>query len=137
MRISRACGAQGDVNETLNRLEHWRNRAMIWTAHVWYFLGGVCLTNSIPHLVAGLSGRAFPTQFSTRLGVGLSSPFFNFVWGWTNAAVGYAVLFQRGGFGAWSATDVALLLAGSLVTGATLSVHVWSDQHVGPTAAQG
>jgi hypothetical protein len=96
---------------------------MIWMAAVGYFISGACLTNAIPHLVAGLTGRAFPTQFSRRLGVGLSSPFVNFVWGWINAAIGYALLCQTGSFRVWSATDVAPALAGSLVTGAILSVH--------------
>jgi hypothetical protein len=96
---------------------------MTWIAVVGNFVGGACLTNAAPHLVAGLTGRAFPTQLSRRAGAGFSSPLVNFVWGWTNAAVGFALLFQAGTFGARSATDIALLLAGSFLTGAIVCVH--------------
>ena len=112
---------------------------MIWIAHVGNFVAGACLTNAVPHLVAGLTGRAFPTQFSGRVRTGLSSPFVNFLWGWTNAAVGYALLLQAGTFSAWSATDVALLLAGSLLTGTVVSAHfghVFSISSIrGPSSA--
>ena len=96
---------------------------MIWIARVGYFIAGACLTNAIPHLVAGLTGRAFPTQFSRHPGIGLSSPFVNFAWGWANALLGCLLLWHAGSFRAGSASGVVLLLAGSFVTGTILSVH--------------
>lgn len=105
---------------------------MIWIARVGYFIAGACLTNAIPHLVAGLTGRAFPTQFSRQAGIGLSSPLVNFAWGWTNALLGCVLLCQAESFRAWSATDVALSLAGSFVTGTILSVHFGNLLSVSP-----
>jgi hypothetical protein len=56
------------------------------------FVAGVLICNSIPHLVAGLRGEAFPTPFATRRGVGRSSPVVNVLWGWFNLFLGLALL---------------------------------------------
>lgn len=63
-----------------------------------YFLGGVFFTNSVPHLVNGLSGRLFPTPFAHPPGKGKSSPVANVLWGWFNLAVGYVLIFWVGRF---------------------------------------
>lgn len=59
------------------------------------FAAGVFLVNAIPHGVAGVQGRRFPSPFATPPGRGLSSPTVNMLWSALNAAAGVALL--RGG----------------------------------------
>jgi hypothetical protein len=56
------------------------------------FLAGALICNSVPHLVSGLRGEAFPTPFGSPPGVGLSSPLVNVLWGWANLFIGLAIL---------------------------------------------
>ena len=56
------------------------------------FISGLLVCNSIPHLAAGLQGKAFPTPFAKPRGVGLSSPVVNVIWGWANLFAGLAIL---------------------------------------------
>ena len=65
---------------------------MRWSDAVAYFFGGVFLANVVPHLVAGVSGRSFPSPFATPPFRGLSSPAVNVLWGLCNRAVAYALL---------------------------------------------
>jgi hypothetical protein len=95
---------------------------MIWIARVGYFIAGACLTNAIPHLVAGLMGRLPNSVLQAGWDWALLA-IRHFAWGWTNALLGCVLLCQAGSFRAWSAPDVALSLAGSFVTGTILSVH--------------
>ena len=66
--------------------------AMIFLILVANFFAGAFLCNAVPHLVSGLQGRPFPTPFARPRGVGLSSPFVNFVWGFANLVVGLLLL---------------------------------------------
>jgi hypothetical protein len=52
------------------------------------FFAGAFLCNSIPHLVAGLQGRKFPTPFSIPATIGYSSALTNMFWGVANAVAG-------------------------------------------------
>lgn len=52
------------------------------------FLAGAFLCNSVPHLVAGLQGRKFPTPFSIPATIGYSSALTNVFWGVFNAVAG-------------------------------------------------
>lgn len=86
------------------------------------FLAGALVTNSIPHLAAGLRGEPFPTPFARPRGVGDSPPLTNFLWGYVNAGIGCAVLLHwffaadhKGGF--------AAVAAGALAIGVYLSIH--------------
>ena len=56
------------------------------------FLAGALLCNCIPHLVAGLQGRLFPTPFAKPRGVGNSLPLINFAWGSANLLLGFLVV---------------------------------------------
>ncbi|OYZ13991.1 MAG: hypothetical protein B7Y35_09280 [Sphingomonadales bacterium 28-64-96] len=56
------------------------------------FLAGAFLCNSVPHLVAGLQGRKFPTPFSIPATIGYSSALTNALWGIFNAVVGLLLL---------------------------------------------
>ena len=68
------------------------------------FFGGVFLMNAIPHVVAGVLGRAFQTPFATPPGEGLSSSTVNVLWGFLNLAAAWVLLVFVGGFEpqAWS-----------------------------------
>jgi len=64
---------------------------MVWHNVVCFF-GGVFLANFVPHFVAGVSGRTFPSPFATPPFRGLSSPVLNVLWGLFNLAVAYVLL---------------------------------------------
>lgn len=85
------------------------------------FFCGAFLCNCIPHLACGLRGEAFPTPFARPRGVGLSSPFLNFVWGLANLAAGAAILARRG-VPTTGSTLLALVL-GVIALGTYLSIH--------------
>lgn len=56
------------------------------------FFAGAFLCNSVPHLVAGLQGRKFPTPFSIPATIGYSSALTNVLWGLLNGVVGLLLL---------------------------------------------
>lgn len=60
---------------------------MHWVDSLAYFFGGAFLANSLPHLMNGISGRAFQTPFAKPPGKGLSSSTVNVLWGLFNLAV--------------------------------------------------
>jgi hypothetical protein len=64
---------------------------MFWL-HVACFFGGAFLANFVPHFVAGVSGRPFPSPFATPPFRGRSSPAVNVLWGLVNLAAAYALL---------------------------------------------
>lgn len=96
---------------------------MNWLWLISYFFGGACLTNSIPHLVSGLTGRSFPSLFSKPVGIGLSSSTVNFLWGWSNVILGYFLIIWVGTFDLRSAPDVLSSSTGSFFIGVLLSRH--------------
>ncbi|MFH8249229.1 hypothetical protein ACH3VR_02520 [Microbacterium sp. B2969] len=57
--------------------------------------GAALLVNAVPHGVAGVQGRPFPTPFADPPGVGLSAPGVNVAWSTANAVAG-ALLMARG-----------------------------------------
>lgn len=58
---------------------------------------GALLANAVPHGIAGLVGRPFPTPFADPPGVGLSGRGTNLAWSAANAALGLALLRGRDG----------------------------------------
>jgi len=62
------------------------------SSYLYCFFGGAFLANALPHLVAGMSGRAFPTPFANPPGQGESSSFVNVLWGAFNLAAAYGLL---------------------------------------------
>ncbi|HWR84967.1 MAG TPA: hypothetical protein VN200_03120 [Rhodoglobus sp.] len=75
------------------------------------FLAGALMANAVPHGLAGLRGRPFPSPFGDPPGVGLSSPAENLVWSAANAAAGSLLLRRSAGRGARAgALSMALLL---------------------------
>jgi hypothetical protein len=82
---------------------------------VCYFLGGVFLANAVPHLVSGVTGRAFQSPFAQPPGQGLSSSTVNVLWGAFNIVVGYALLCRVGDFDLRTTGDAAALGVGALL----------------------
>src|SRR5579864_6451386 len=89
---------------------------MPWSHYVSYCFGGVFLTNAIPHLASGLTGRAFQSPFAKPPGKGLSSSIVNVLWGWLNVAVAYVLLVRVGAFDVRSGDVVAFGLGAVLVS---------------------
>ena len=92
---------------------------MIWIA--WFFAGAF-LCNSLPHLVAGLQGRPFPSPFAKPRGVGNSSPLVNVLWGMFNVVVGLVLLsLQPVSIGL--NVPFVVVIAGALAIGVFLALH--------------
>jgi hypothetical protein len=85
---------------------------MPWHDVVTNFFGGAFLANFVPHFVAGMSGRSFPSPFAKPPFRGLSSPAVNVLWGLFNLAVAYALLVVVGSFELRRVAHVAILGAG-------------------------
>ncbi|MBB4197507.1 hypothetical protein CCR94_01885 [Rhodoblastus sphagnicola] len=103
---------------------------MEWTHAISYFFAGVFLTNAIPHLVCGLTGRPFQSPFAKPPGEGLSSSTVNVLWGFFNIAVGYVLVAGVGTFDPRSAPHVAALGLGSLLIG-LVSARLFGRLHGG------
>jgi hypothetical protein len=86
------------------------------------FFAGALLCNAIPHLVAGLQGKGFPTPFAKPHGVGFSSPLVNFLWGALNLIAGIALL-QGAAISYGLNVDFIVMLAGGLAIGCFAALH--------------
>lgn len=85
---------------------------MRWYDVAAYFFGGAFLANFVPHIVAGVSGRPFPTPFAKPPFRGLSSPAVNVLWGLCNLAIAYALLVVVGEWELRRAAHVAISATG-------------------------
>jgi hypothetical protein len=85
---------------------------MPWHDVVAYFFGGAFLANFVPHFVAGVSGRSFPSPFATPPLRGLSSPVVNVLWGLFNLAAAYTLLVVVGSLDLRHVAHVAISAAG-------------------------
>jgi len=85
-----------------------------------YFLGAALLTNSVPHLIHGLSGYDFHSPFANPPGRGLSRPHVNVLWGGANFLGGCALLFGVGDFAFGANVATAVVTATALVVGVIL-----------------
>ncbi|HTB12502.1 MAG TPA: hypothetical protein VK752_13065 [Bryobacteraceae bacterium] len=79
---------------------------MEWLYYVSYFFGGAFLANAIPHFASGVMGRPFQSPFAKPPGEGLSSSTVNVLWGASNIAVGYVLVFRVGTFDLRSTSDI-------------------------------
>jgi hypothetical protein len=77
---------------------------MNWLWLMSYFFAGAFTENAIPHIVSGLTGRAFQTPFARPFGKGLSSSTVNVLWGFANMVVAYLLVARVGSFD-WRATS--------------------------------
>ena len=87
---------------------------MEWILYVSYFFGGAFLANAVPHLVSGMTGKAFQTPFAKPPGQGLSSSIVNVVWGFCNLVVGYVLVCRVSDFSLKDTSDVVALGLGAL-----------------------
>jgi len=87
------------------------NPSMPWYECVAAFFAGAFLANVVPHFVAGVSGRTFPTPFAHPPGKGHSSPTVNVLWSLVNLVAGY-VLLRAGRVSPHNSTALLLCLAG-------------------------
>jgi hypothetical protein len=85
---------------------------MMWSAYFAHFLGGAFLANSLPHLIAGLTGQSAPTPFASPPFRGLSSPPVNVSWGLANLAFAYLLLLRVGSVDPRSWADAGVIFAG-------------------------
>ncbi len=88
---------------------------MHWYEYVAYFFGGAFLANSLPHLINGISGRAFQSPFANPPGKGLSSSTVNVLWGFFNLAVAYLLIVRVGSFSLHNTWQVLTAGAGILL----------------------
>ncbi|MGA2569932.1 MAG: hypothetical protein ABSF23_05385 [Terracidiphilus sp.] len=94
---------------------------MHWYDYVAYFFGGAFLANSLPHLINGVSGRAFQSPFAKPPGKGLSSSTVNVLWGLFNLAVAYVLVVRVGSFSLHDTAQVLVLGAGMLAMSVNLA----------------
>jgi hypothetical protein len=87
-----------------------------------HFFTGAFLCNALPHLAAGLQGKAFPTPFARPRGVGLSSAVINVLWGFFNLLAGLALLTAQP-VQVSLTPEFAIVCAGALALGLYLARH--------------
>ncbi len=80
-----------------------------------YVFGGAVLANAVPHVVSGVTGRAFQTPFAKPSGEGLSSSTVNVLWGFFNLVVGYLLVCRVGDFDLRDLAHVGSLGIGALL----------------------
>ena len=88
---------------------------MPWSLALMYFLGGAFLANALPHLLAGLARRPFPTPFASPPFRGQSSPNVNIAWALANLAVAYLLLMRIRAPDLHQWSYVAAVLAGFIM----------------------
>jgi hypothetical protein len=98
---------------------------MQWGADAAYIFGGAFLSNAIPHLVSGVTGRAFQSPFAKPPGVGLSSATVNVLWGFANLVLAYLLICQVGRFDLHAPQHAISLGAG------LLAISLLSARHFG------
>jgi hypothetical protein len=98
----------------------------VWLHYLAWFFGGAFLINTIPHLVAGVSGRPFQSPFATPRGIGLSSSTVNVIWGFVNLAIGYLLVLRTGDFDLHAVGDVASLGFGGFLMALFMARHFGS-----------
>jgi hypothetical protein len=109
---------------------------MSWLTLISYFFGGAFLSNAIPHIASGSTGRPFQSPFAKPPGQGLSSSTVNVVWGFLNLAVAYVLICRVGDFSLRSTADAASLGVGFLLMG-LLSARHFGRFHGGNSPGEG
>jgi hypothetical protein len=98
---------------------------MNWIHLVYWFFGGMFLTNAVPHFVGGVMGEPFQTPFAKPPGKGLSSSTVNVLWGFANFVFAWLLLLRVGDFDPRSIACIAPPAAGALL------ISVFSARHFG------
>lgn len=108
---------------------------MEWILYFSYFVGGLFLTNAIPHFVSGVMGRPFQSPFAKPPGQGLSSSTVNVLWGSFNLAIGYVLVLRVGSFDLRSTSDVVAAGLGAIF-GALMLARTFGKFHGGNSTSQ-
>ena len=103
---------------------------MRWHHYLAYFFAGAFLTNTLPHLINGLSGNPFQSPFATPPGIGLSSALVNVYWGLFNLAIGYLLTFRVGRFDLRD-TKHALVFGAGIAAMSVMLAHAFAPLHGG------
>jgi hypothetical protein len=98
---------------------------MNWLHLVSYFLGGLFLTNAVPHFVSGMMGKPFQSPFAKPPGRGLSSSTVNVLWGFANFIFAYLLLLRIGLFDPRSSACILPFAAGVFL------ISLFSARHFG------
>jgi hypothetical protein len=85
---------------------------MSWNVYVAHLFGAALFANSLPHLIAGISGQRLPTPFASPPFKGLSSPAVNVVWALVNLAFAYVLLLRVGPLDLRNWIDAAISFIG-------------------------
>lgn len=97
--------------------------------YVAWFFGGALAANGVPHFVAGVSGRAFPTPFARFYGRTESTAWFNVIWAALNLAGAYALVRRVGMFDGGNLMHVGTAALGALLL--ALAMAVWFGKEYG------
>jgi len=84
---------------------------MKWYNYLAALASGFFLTNTIPHLISGMTGQEFPSPFGDPPGIGLSSPTQNVIWALINLVIGY-LLFRVSRVSSKNIISTALVFIG-------------------------
>ena len=95
---------------------------MTWYAYLAYFFAGFFLANGVPHFVHGISGKKFPSPFTSPPVRGESPPVVNVLWGLATFLLAYTLIFKVGGFHFGMTRDVLMVILGALVISVILSI---------------
>jgi hypothetical protein len=98
---------------------------MPWLPLLSNFFGGAFLANAIPHLVSGMTGRAFQSPFAKPPGEGLSSSTVNVLWGFFNLIAGYLLTCRAGDLDIKDTPGVMALAVGAFL------IALFSARHFG------
>jgi len=91
-----------------------------WQTYFCCFFAGVFLVNSVPHFTNGVSGRRFPTIFSSLLGKKQYSPTINVLYGTFNLVIGCVLVGRVREFHLHRTSRSLALGAGGLLMGIML-----------------
>ena len=97
-------------------LEHSQTGAVMrWATYLAYFFGGAFLVNAILHFVSGVSGRPFPSPFSSPPGQSESTAVVNVLWGSLYFVIAYLLLSRVGQFALRRWRDIIIVAVGGLL----------------------
>lgn len=85
---------------------------MPWSVYFAHFLGGAFFANSLPHLIAGVSGQSAPSPFAPPPFRGLSSPAVNVSWALVNLVFAYLLLLRVGSVDLRNWPDAGVIFVG-------------------------